>query len=62
MDSMNLHYLLNYIFEYHEEWHEVQFVPITKSDDLSNPNKSEKNNSSIICQRLFIFIHKRGVK
>ena len=73
----NLCHHFNFITEfweekvYFEEWHEGQVVPVTKSGDLSDPNKwrgvnlvdiGSKVFSSLICKRLFKRIKKHEVK
>ena len=56
---------------YFEEWHEVQVVPVPKSEDLYDTNKcrgvylmdiGDKVFSSLICQQWFKIIKKHGVK
>ena len=73
----NLRHHFNFITKFwedkvdFEEWHEGQVVPVSKSGDLSDPNKwrgvnlmdiGSKVFSSLICKILFKIIKKHGVK
>ena len=77
MPEENLRHHFDFITEFWEykvdfkEWNEGQVVPVTKSEDLSDPNKwrgvslmdiGAKVFSSLICKRLFKIIKKHRVK
>ena len=77
LSNKNLTHLLTYFNQYWKveadfaEWHEEQLVPVTKSGNLSDPNKwrrvtlmdiGSKMFSNILCERLFKLIKKHGVK
>ena len=77
LSNANLEHLLTCFNQYWEgeadfaEWHEGQLPPVTKSGNLSDPNKwrgvtlmdiGSKLFSSILCARFFQVIKKHGVK
>ena len=77
MSPKNLKVHFNFILEFwndnldSEEWHEGQVVLVSKSGDLSDPNKWRGVNLmdigsdifiSLLCKRLFSITKKHGVK